>query len=98
MKVIYKYNMYGPTATLSLPIGSKILSAGVENGFEIVVWVMQETEEIRYENRFIKTFSTGESMYEVASDEVLTFIGTTITAQNGDYVVHVFEITKDGEK
>lgn len=90
-KAIYKYPLIvADTQTVTLPQGAEILSVQVQNS-NPMLWALVNTDPfVKTENRVIKTYGTGEPIYE--SDTYLKYI-STYQLSNGSLVFHVFEYT-----
>lgn len=92
MNVIYKYQLFtGLTAIGPLPAESKVVKVAGQNG-EITMWIEHAVDTTLFENRSFLVYATGEPFNpEPFNPEGKAHVGTTLV---GDYVWHVFEVTK----
>jgi hypothetical protein len=92
MHTIYKYILHSNTFKISVPNDAKVLSAGVQNDSDIVVWVdIPDTDTLLKKTITLNIFNTGESIPKkdiYGNYYVYNFINTVIMA-NGD-VKHIF--------
>lgn len=90
MKTIYKYALNVGTNTLYLPKDAQVLSTGVQNGRDIVIWAIVDTED-PLDIRYFDVYVTGTfRLYTPV--ERLDFIGTIML--DSKEVVHVFEVNR----
>ena len=93
-RVIYKYAGFqiGQTNRLSVPVGSKILTAQMQNGV-LTLWVLHEfvTGKTLVKDRHIFITGTGHEIEHPIDS--MRFISTV---QIGPLVWHVFEIIELG--
>jgi hypothetical protein len=84
MKTIFKYELELSDHTLSLPLGSKILSvANQHDEFVLYAEIAQECGFFEMHRIFVRT--TGEKFM----DDSGRFIGTVLSS-GGDFVLHVY--------
>ena len=85
--VIFKYTLGADNCTFLLPIGSKSLSVGEQNGY-IVMWVLQPIGVIDMREWIVSSVNTGSNF----DFPVEHFLGTvSIDGFSGNEVVrHVF--------
>jgi hypothetical protein len=86
MKTVYKYKLH-PVTYLTLPEGSKILSAGVQKE-DIFIWVLIDKDIMAYETRTFHVYGTGD---QIDSSLNLKFIETVFITE---FVWHIFEVIK----
>jgi len=82
-EVIYKYKL-DPISTISLPLCSKVLTAGIQNG-EAFLWVKINQDIKEQEVRNFISFGTGHKI-EIETKDFIN----TLFFENG-LVFHVFE-------
>ena len=82
---IYKYTLTSHSCSIPLPVGSKVISAGIQ-GNSIVIWALVDPNRDNTPYYF-RSFNTGEDLSSVNMDDY-GFIGT-VTSING-IVWHVF--------
>lgn len=89
MDVIYKYEIPVRGATIEMPEPAFVIHLEVQHG-RIMAWVLQSSNPSKFKERKFVTVETG--MPFIA--EGLDWHGTVLL-HGGDYVVHVFEDTKE---
>lgn len=87
MQKIFKYQLANHGVRhIEMPIDAVILSVREQNNIACL-WALVDTSK-QLENRVFDIYVTGE---EITVPEQKRFIGTVLL-NNGDFVVHVFEI------
>jgi hypothetical protein len=86
MKTIYKYPLPYPTAALALPLGARILSAGLQDD-QIVIWALVDPRP-PVRTRDMQCLAVNTGMILPDNIGTLRFL-TTLTTSNG-IVWHVF--------
>jgi len=89
MEKIYKYKLDDPFSEIILPVGSRILNAGIQND-EMFMWAIVNTENGVSEVRRFYYVNTGDEI--VYPLYALDYINTA-TSRNG-IVWHIFEIAE----
>jgi hypothetical protein len=74
---------------LNLPVGAKVLSVQPQHG-QVAMWVLVDTNAGTQRQRVFHVYLTGEPINELP--QLLEFIGT-VQLSDGQFVVHVFEVT-----
>jgi len=89
MKSIYKYQIsVNGISAIPLPINSTLLSCKVQRN-EICIWFLVDVSLSEKYLRTFKCYCTGQTVdYEIDNQK---FIDTCLL-DNGEYIVHVFEI------
>jgi hypothetical protein len=97
MKRIFKYRVEPETTTdLTVPIGSTVLSAGLQTypTNDVVVWVLGEDSDTKTESISILVIGTGQRG-DFPDMPITRFIGTVQQAKGGfGFVWHVFEVQR----
>lgn len=87
IKRIYKYELpFLDYATLDLPKGAKVLSAGNQKE-KLCIWVLLDEEEGETDLRQFRVAGTGHPIVEEGN----VFINTVSFAQ-GNLIFHIFEL------
>ena len=86
--VIYKYPLRrADEQTVDMPMGARVISVGIQNGTEIMVWAVVDPSRPRCPRRFW-ICPTGEEL-PLSMVSAKQFVGTAMIA-GGMLVFHVF--------
>lgn len=90
MKTIWKFQLLNEKRVhISVPVGTRILSAGYQAG-HVCVWGIVDSTAPTLEAREIAVVWTGGD----APSEPFNFLGTIVLGADEGFVLHVFEILK----
>lgn len=83
-KVIHKYHIGTGRTIVSLPVGARVINAGIQTQ-RLALWALVDAKAAAYEPRAFNVYMTGEPM----PDEPGTYLKTVINSTG--IVAHVFE-------
>lgn len=87
IKKVFKYELpFLDYATINLPVGAQVLSAGNQKE-TLNIWVLVDIDETEVEIRQFRIAGTGHPLVE----EYPIFINTVSFAQ-GNLIFHIFEV------